>query len=547
MKMIALLLLVSCFASPAPAFSPQTSSPLCVPEEVHLVPPDDGGALGFATALHGDTAALSGGGGVYLFRRQGASWVREAKLMGSDSIPGDAFGCRIALHGDTIVVGAREDDSQGSAYVFVRQGDVWSEQAKLTAPDAFKGQEFGHSVAIHGDTVVVGAPAPDNWHTIAAAYVFERQGSSWTLQVKFDDPTRGWDSTGEFGDSVSITEDTIVVGEPGFDSPSDSSGAVYVYRWTGTSWYEEAMLQPHGVGYGYDFGISVSICGDSLLVGSTHYAVHSNSVYVFERRGGVWVETQQLTASSSVGAPGDRFGLVVSITEDVIVIGAPWDKEHDFRSGAAYVFIRTGPRWMELAKVSPDAGLHYLDEFGSAVAADDRRVLVGRPYASEIDYNRGAGHIFEVPPSPGEEYCNCETGPCGNSFRSAGCANSTGEGAYLLALGRTDPDEVTLVTTGTVPGQLAIHFQADGRAQRLFGDGLRCAVGGLVPLTRIPTPIDTFGTVGYGACLGYPPISETTGVVPGSGVTRFYQCWFRDPAGPCGSSFNTTNGVAITW
>jgi hypothetical protein len=546
-KPIALLLLVFCFASPAQAFFPQASSPLCVPEEVHLLPPDEGGALGHAVTLDGDTAALSGGGGVYVFRRQGASWVREAKLLGSDSLPGDYFGCQIALHGDTIVVGAKEDDSQGSAYVFVRQGEVWSEQAKLTAPDAFNGQEFGHSVAIHGDTAVVGAPAPDNWHTIAAAYVFERQGSSWTLQVKFDDPTRSWYSIGEFGDSIAISEDTIVVGEPYFDSPSSSSGAVYVYRWTGTSWYEEAMLQPHDVGYKHRFGISVSICGDSLVVGSIRQAAYSNSVYVFEHRGSVWTETQQLVASTSAGEFGDRFGLSVSIAEDVIVVGAPWDKEQGVQSGAAYVFVRTGPRWMELAKVSPAAGIYNLDEFGSAVAADDRRVLVGRPRASEFGYYRGAGHIFEVPPSSGEEYCNCDVGSCGNSFHKAGCANSTGEGAHLLALGSTDPDEVTLVTTGTVPGQLAIHFQADRRAQHAFGDGLRCAVGGLVPLTRIPRPIDPFGTVGYGSCLGDPLISERTGVVPGSGVTRFYQCWFRDPSGPCGSSFNTTNGVAITW
>lgn len=552
MKPTCAFALLTLFTSTALALSPQGVGSFCVPEEAELVDFEGGDvdALGYRVAIFGDTAMASVAGrfgassssrAVLVFRRQGTTWTREAKLMPSVGSSQDLFGASVALHEDTAIIGAPGNDYRGAAYVFVRRAGVWAEAAKLTVDDGFKDQGFGGSVAIYGDTAVVGAHAPLFIADRGAAYVFVRQGNPWTLQSKIEDPTTGKASADQFGFSVSISGETIVVGEPKVSTVAGFSGAAHVFVRRGIAWEHQAMLQPFIGGYKHWFGWSVSISGDRIGVSSPTV----ERVYVFERSGEVWSQTARLTAGDSVD--GSCFGCAIAISGDVLVVGAEEDDPNGYHSGSAYVFHRAGPHWLELAKLTPEHGAGLYEEFGRAVAVHRQLLLVGRPDAAIYNWERGTVHVFKLPPPSGDVYCHCAVGPCGNPGPEAGCANATGRGASLIALGSTVPDEVSLLADGCVPGGFALVFQADSPAQFRYGDGLRCVAGGLVALSRVPTVADPFGVVGYGHCFGDTPISVTGGVVSGSGVTRYYQCWYRDPTGPCGRTFNLTNGVAITW
>ena len=187
----------------------------------------------------------------------------------------DLFGSSVAIAGDTIVVGAWWDDdngeASGSAYVFTRTGTTWTEQAKLTASDGAAFERFGFSVAIAGDTIVVGAYLDDN---VGSAYVFTRTGTIWTQQAKL----LGSDGApSNFGISVAIVGDTIVVG---------AREASYVFTRTGTTWIEQAKLAASDGAGSDQFGYSVTIAGNTVVVGAywddTDNGNDSGSVYIYD-------------------------------------------------------------------------------------------------------------------------------------------------------------------------------------------------------------------------------------------------------------------------
>ncbi len=189
--LVPVLLLALAFGSPATAQAPT---------EFKLTASDAaaGDVFGFSVALSGDTALVgavgdddagSFSGSAYVFVRSGTSWIQQAKLTASDAASNDIFGGSVALIGDTALVGAAGDDDagsvSGSAYVFVRSGTTWTEQAKLTASDAAAGDRFGIAVALNGSTALVVAPNDDDAaFSSGSAYVFVRSGTTWSQQAK---------------------------------------------------------------------------------------------------------------------------------------------------------------------------------------------------------------------------------------------------------------------------------------------------------------------------------------------------------------------------
>ena len=177
-----------------------------------------------AVALFGHSVAISGetvvvGPGAYVFVRSGDAWSQQQKLEASDGAPGDRFGFSVAIDAETVVVGAESDNGaagfdQGSAYIFVRSGGVWSQQQKLEASDAAEEDQFGNSVAISGETVVIGARL-DEFGNPGSAYVFVHSGGVWSQQQKL--MVSDVEIFAEFGTSVAISGETIVVGAP-FDA-----------------------------------------------------------------------------------------------------------------------------------------------------------------------------------------------------------------------------------------------------------------------------------------------------------------------------------------
>jgi FG-GAP repeat protein len=371
---------------------------------------------------------------------------QQAYLKASNTGAGDAFGVRVAVSGDTVVVGARDEESSatgvngnqndnsasnaGAAYVFVRSGTTWTQQAYLKASNPNVSDQFGTSVAISGDTVVVGAWGEDsnatgvngdqgNNSTVAAgaAYIFVRSGTNWSQQayLKASDTDVGDD----FGVSVGISGDTVVVGSRHEDSsatgvngdqsdasPNFDSGAAYVFVRSGTNWTQQAYLKASNTGAIDRFGSRVAVSGDTIVVGSPEEDSNATGVngdqsdntaslggaaYVFVRSGTNWSQQAYLKASNT-GA-GDLFGSSVAVSGDTAAVGARWESSNATgvngdqsdnsasNAGAAYVFVRSGTNWSQQAYLK--ASNTRVDRFfGESVAVSGGTVVVGAMWES---------------------------------------------------------------------------------------------------------------------------------------------------------------------
>ena len=264
----------------------------------------------------------------------------------------DYFGYAVAVDGEYAVVGEYSNDdgngSAGAAYVFKRGADGrWGQEAKLQASNRGGGDYFGYSVGISGDTVVVGAPYEDTYTTnTGMVYVFTRSGSSWTEQAKFQASNRGYRDF--FGWSVAVDGDTIVVGAYGEDTGGSDAGMVYVFTGSGSSWTERKKLQASNKGSSDYFGHSVAIDDGTIVVGAPYEDTGSSDagmVYVFTGSGASWTERATLQASNK--GNNDHFGWSVDVDGDTIVVGARYEDTGGTNAGMVYVFVGSGSSWDE--------------------------------------------------------------------------------------------------------------------------------------------------------------------------------------------------------
>jgi hypothetical protein len=357
--------------------------------------------FGYAVSVSGDTVVIGAdrddtpsgvdAGSAYVFVRSGTGWTEQQKLMPTEGGPHDAFGVSVSVSGDTLVVGAwyLAAGLPGSAYVFVRSGTTWSEQQKLTAWETEGDDGFGWSVSIDGDTVVVGAYHDDTAASHAgAAYVFERSGTSWTPQQKLLASDAGGGD--HFGVGVSVSGDTALVGAEG-EGQAEYVGAAYVFVRAGTTWSQQQKLVASDGAADDFFGFSVSLSGDTAVVGAygddTPAGSSAGSAYVFVRSGTAWTQQQKLVASD--GGQFNAFGVSVSVSGDVAVIGVPYDNTPLFDAGSAYVFMRSGSTWTQQQKLLAPAGAEQ-DYFGYSVSVAANTVIAGAPSA----FGPGSAHVF---------------------------------------------------------------------------------------------------------------------------------------------------------
>ncbi|RHX79696.1 putative Ig domain-containing protein [Leptospira yasudae] len=428
----------------------------------------------------GDNDAATFSGAAYVFRRMGTTWAFEAYLKAPNAEANDQFGDVVAIDGDTIVVGtyyensnqtsisnslganltpAGDNDSagnSGAAYVFRRTGSIWAFEAYLKAPNVESGDQFSWSIAVDGDTVVIGSNAEDSNQTSisnslganltpagdndsagnsGAAYVFRRTGSTWAFEAYLKAPNA--EGNDFFGTSVAIDGDTIAVASTGEDSNQTSvsnilgpnltpagdndaangSGAVYIFRRTGTLWSFESYLKAPNVEAGDNFGSSIAIDGDTLVVGSNSEdsnqtsisnslgpnltpagdndsASNSGAAYVFRRTGSTWAFEAYLKAPNAES--GDQFGYKVAIDNGFIAISAPFerggggislhnpqptfgpanDNDSAFGAGAVYVFRRDSNVWVWQSYIK-GKNTEASDRFGESISISGELIAVG--------------------------------------------------------------------------------------------------------------------------------------------------------------------------
>jgi hypothetical protein len=396
---------------------------------------EDEDYLGFAVAISGDTVVVgayqedgagSDRGAAYLIERnqEGAdNWGQVKKLTAMDGQDDDYFGYSVAISGDTVVVGAYGEDgggtNQGAAYIFARNhnpadpstplADYWGQVKKLTALVPGNSHWFGYSVAISGDTVVVGAPGTNEGGNLrGAAYVFARnQGGmdNWGLVEKL---TASDAADGDyFGRSVAISEDTVVVGAIYEDGAGSARGAAYIFARNeggADNWGQVRKLTASDAEDNDFFGRSVAISGDILVVGADGEdgaGSDRGAAYLFSRnQGGMdnWGQVRKLTASDA--EDDDYFGISVSISGDTLVVGAHEEDGTGSDRGAAYLFARNqggGDIWGQVTKLTASDATDD-DWFGRSVSISGDTAVIGAYGQDGAGSDRGAAYVFCVLP-----------------------------------------------------------------------------------------------------------------------------------------------------
>ena len=345
----------------------------------------DGGAgdqFGMSVAIDGDTAAIGapdndgGRGAVYVLVHRDGAWTRQAKLTGRDG----RFGYRVALDGDTLLVGALDvvPPNRGAAYVFTRTGGAWTEQARLARNE--DGNRFGSSVALQGNTAVVGAPGGDG--VLGAAYVYVRSGTSWSFQTQLRPAAIS--PTALLGYSVALDGNIALVGAPAGDvSAGQTRGAVYAFGRAGGGWATQGSFSPGDGTSNAMFGSSVALVGTTALVGAP--AQSGSGAAYFYTRGIGWTAGPRLRPDDLTAA--SRFGDSVAFDGDTAIVGAPQQNSQ----GAAYVFARAGTAWEQRQKLTAVDGATG-DGLGQAVALHSPHRSLGRTDARHRrDVQPGSG------------------------------------------------------------------------------------------------------------------------------------------------------------
>lgn len=372
--------------------------------------------------------------------------AQQAYLKASNTNAGDRFGFSVAVSGSLAVVGAPAESSNasgvngnqgnnsatnaGAAYVFVRNGNSWSQEAYLKASNSEEGDVFGFAVDVSdtGQTIIVGASGEDsNANGVngnqnddgasgaGAAYIFVRNNGTWTQQAYLK--ASNSDASDAFGRAVAVNDNTCVVGAAGEDSASATdqsdnasvnSGAAYVFTRNGTAWIQRSYLKASNLGAGDLFGSSVAVSADTVVIGASaedsaatgvngngndDTAADSGAAYIFRRNGNTFVEEAYVKASNT-GA-GDSFGQSVAVSGESVLVGAPREdsnatsvngeenNEGSPNAGAAYVFAKVNGDWLQEAYLKA-SNTESEDRFGTSVALSGNTAVVSAPGEDSI-------------------------------------------------------------------------------------------------------------------------------------------------------------------
>ncbi len=331
-------------------------------------------------------------GAVYVLDFMGGNWQQTAVLIADDIAQFDSFGISVSLDGDRALIGANGDDgngnNSGSAYVFDFIGGSWTQSAKLTANDPMADDEFGRSLSLHGNRVLIGSHRDDNNNGIDAGsvYIFDKIANNWSQTVKLI-ASNALDKI--FSQSLSLSQNRVLIGS----STNDGSGAAYIFDLVNNSWQETIRLVASDASPGVSFGVSVSLDNDRVLIGARYDGANTGSAgsaYIFDLVGTNWMQTAKLIATD--GEPLDNFGKTVSLSGDRALIGS-YDQNLDL--GSAYVFDLIASSWTQTTQLNPSDG--FSDDFfgSSGISLSGDRIFVGASGDNDNDSNSGSVYTFD--------------------------------------------------------------------------------------------------------------------------------------------------------
>jgi hypothetical protein len=515
-----------------------------------------------AAPLDDDVESQSGA--VYVHQKMGVDWISSQKLKAPVPGFGHQFGISVAASGDWMMTGVLFADhggfqDTGAVHLYHRQGSSWIHSQELVASDVASGltKYFGEATAMDGSVALVGMPKSSFTNIQAGSvYLFELQGNTWVEVTKLAPlNSQDWQFGCQFGGRIDVSGTTIVVGAPFMDDGGAVDlGAAFVFEKIGGAWIQTQKLLPNDAAAGDRFGYAVAVSGNTILVSaSSHSHIPSldGAVYVFTRSGSTWVQTQELGPSDPMTPLG--FGDFLDVDGNLAVLGAGQDADLGSLSGSVYAFKSVDNTWSQFGKfLAPDG--KNADGVGIGVRVVGSTVLSGAPLdddgcGDQWNCNVGSAYVFELAPDT-QQYFPCGTGgPCGNHDDHGGCSNSSGQGGVLAAGGSTSTtsDSLRLEARWLPANVLGILFMGSATNYVPFGDGRLSLGPGSTGVFRILPPKNSGleGTLVWdGGLAAYSQSLAPAGHID-PGETWYFQAWYRDPTGPCGSGFNVSNGLQV--
>ncbi|HEY0557888.1 MAG TPA: hypothetical protein VGG20_26800, partial [Thermoanaerobaculia bacterium] len=359
-----------------------------------MLPVSSEGQLGCSVALHqtGNPSALALGANLGGDRHTGSVTLClsgtdcKTPLTPADGQAGDEFGRSVAVGDEWLAVGSPFAKGTGVIYLYHRDGGNLTLSQELTASDAARGDQFGLTLALSGDTLIVGAPnaVGKGGSLSGAVYVFHLDGGTWAqTQTLTAGDARPFDN---FGFSLAIDGSLAIVGVPFHDGVAGNSGAAYVFlRQAGGSWSQQERLTASDGAANAEYGSAVAVSGAALAVGAR--AAGAGEAYVYDPDGSGWREVARFAGE----AAGDRFGVSAAMTGNgsQLVVGSLLHGG----TGAAYLYKRQGAEWVQDGPTL--LGEAQGDRFGQAVAADGGSALVAGYLA-----HGSVGRVCDFPPGP---------------------------------------------------------------------------------------------------------------------------------------------------
>ena len=488
------------------------------------------GSTLFVGAIGDDTTAAAGGA-VYVFERVGATWTQVQKLTQPGSAVQANFGNSMSVVGDRALVGSHMDGT-GRVFHYTRTGGVWNQVQELTAPGLGPMFHFGHHVMISPDGQWAAAGTMRDDHAgveSGAVNLFALSGGSfvWVAKVVASDAA----PLARFGRTVAIEGNTLLVGAHRHDA---ERGAVYAFTRNdnGTpanplddTWSQTQKLQASDGVAGDHFGLGLSMQADEVAIGAetdVHNGISSGSVYLFRRLGGVWTQVQKITPPDA--AADDGYGASTLLRGDRLLVGAKFRDEGAPDTGAVYVLERISGFFLPATKlVAEDAADSWFQ--GDEVSLDlDGDVVLSTAWG--VSTNSGAAYAFELP----RLYCT-------GKLNTAGCVPVVSYFGGHASTTNTAPWLVTAALV--INNKVGLFFYStNGEASIPFQGGTLC-IGSPITRTNgqfsggLPPPDDCTGkySLDFNA---YIQTGANANLVPGAVVNGQY--WYRDPNHPVNGS-----------